>query len=708
MQTIFNLPASFYKSQMNLLESYIKQTSFYLSITRNLPIEQAEVEAKNLLRSSFKDKNIKYFQREENQDRTVQTGSLLKYITDTVKEGNIITPTFTTYLNKNVKKSVHSEFITTNVKKRSIAKKLAHKAKLENNKDLFTAKNNEQNMMKIYNNSLSGSFAQSACALYNFTGHSTLTSTTRTVTSLANASNENIIAGNRYYPTPSDVFNNIVYIASNTDVKTIEQVVTKYNLYLPTVEDTIHVLMYSSDLYFENPTFYREKVYSFLSKLTPYHRAAICYTNDLYHLKEFNSKFIRNYIDELTHKVITNEVNDEYIEKINSIDSNILNYVHELFFYEVQGYGKDYIKMNALGLTSNIYNTSLNVYNVLNKYQDFISCFFLSTIMPVNAHRIGYMRRKAVVLSDTDSTCFTLDKWVHWYNGNYDITPKTIAVASSVAFMSTQVIIHILAQLSKNLNISDEDINILAMKNEYLWTVHMPAEVSKHYAAYTVMQEGSVYKTPELEIKGVHLKNSATPKVLVKDCSNLIKSILETVHNNQRVKVLSVINHVIDVENSIAENVRKGNVVYFKKSSIKNKEAYVKGEEDSPFQRHTFWMDVFSSKYGTIPNPPYNVIKIPTTLINKSTFTNWINTIEDKEIQTKLTDWAIRTEKKYLPTIYLETSLIESNGIPKEIVATIDIKKIILDITIQHRIVLESLGVLLDNNLLVSEMFKRT
>ena len=58
-----------------------------------------------------------------------------------------------------------------------------------------------------------------------------------------------------------------------------------------------------------------------------------------------------------------------------------------------------------------------------------------------------------------------------------------------------------------------------------------------------------------------------------------------------------------------------------------------------------------------------------------------------------------------LPTIYLNETYIKSNGIPKEILNVIDIKRIILDVTMQHRIILETLGIMLYNDLLVSEQF---
>jgi len=162
---------------------------------------------------------------------------------------------------------------------------------------LADAKNNEQNMMKIYNNSLSGAFAKKACIRYNPTAHSTLTSIVRTMTSLSTTSNAKLITGNRYYPRGIDILNNIVYIITYTNTKKIKEIVTKNNLHIPTVSDIIEVMKYSADLYFIDSIFYNNEIIPFLNMLSPYELAAICYIGDLYHIMKFNSFFYKEHIN---------------------------------------------------------------------------------------------------------------------------------------------------------------------------------------------------------------------------------------------------------------------------------------------------------------------------------------------------------------------------------------------------------------------------
>jgi len=694
-----------YKREIDIIKAYATQSSSYLQKIKNISKDSADKIMVDIIKTKLLDRKIKHFSRKENGDREIIETSLLGYIYNNIKNNNIIVPTFTTYLNSNVKKSMLSEFIANNVKVRSIAKKIAQKAKVNKNMDLYNSKNNEQSMLKTYNNSLSGAFAQKSCILHNPTAHSTLTSITRTMSSLANANNEKLITGNRFYYSPLIMLNNIIYIVSNANLIILKDVIDKYNLYLPNVDDVVNVLKRSSDLYFSDLPYYLTKIIPYLNTLTSYERAAICYLGDFYHIRVFNPEFVKTFITELCTKISSNDTSLDIPNKLYATNESILNFTHLIWFSMVRGYGKKYEELHTENKAANLYYTTLHIEEVLVKYKDFIHGFFVTNILPNSSNRLKYMRRRTVVLSDTDSTCFTMEEWVNWYNGSIVINDETIAVAGAVCLLATENIAHLLAKLSANLNVDKSLLHTLAMKNEYMWTVHIPTEVSKHYLAYTVMQEGSVHSEPELEIKGVHLKNNALPKNIKDDINNLIEDILKTIHTNNKIKITNILLHIKNLEDEIRRSVLAGEVIYYKKSSIKNKEGYAMDEFHSPYQRHMFWVDIFQDKYGEVAEPPYNTIKIPTIIINKVTMNEWINSIEDKDIADKLNTWLIKYNKKDLPTLYLNVDYAQAYGIPIEFINIIDVKRIILDLTITYRLILESLGLIMDNKLLISEQY---
>lgn len=708
MEGIFFLDKSHYKDPINPLKSYIEQLTNYIEKMKGWPFEKAKKAAYDIVRKHFKDPQMKCFERLENGDKVLKDTTVYKYIADNLKQQNIIAPTFTTYMPGRIRKSILSEFIFVSVAKRSVAKKESQRAKAEGNILLADNKNNEQNNLKTYNNSMSGAFAQEACILHNPANHSTLTSVTRTMTSLSNANNERIIAGNRYYPRGIDVLNNIIYISTYTDINKIEEAINTFGLHIPTVRETVQVLKYSSDLYFFDNKYYQEKIIPYLEKLSPYQLASICYSGDFYHLRKFNSDFVRNLLETMCFRIDIQERDPEVVGKIHKVDENIINFVHHIFFKELKGRGKVYgeIYEKVPLLVESIYHTCKNVEKVLMNFKLFFNTFFMHSIMPCNSFRLKNMRRRTVVLSDTDSTCFTLDEWVKWYgNGEFHISDKTIAIGGAISYITTQAIVNLLRVLSANMGVDPDLIDKLGMKNEFLWLIHVPAEVSKHYYAYTVLQETSVLGEPEIEIKGVHLKNSAVAKIMIDDGKRLMKDVLEKLSNNKKIKLQDIVEHVIRLEDSIIQSVYKGESSFLKKSKIKSKDAYIEEPAKSPFGRHLFWNEVFGLKYGDFPPPPYDVVKIPTIVKTKTALLQWLASIEDVELRTSLQAWLNKNNKTKLPTIYLNDGYVLANGIPKEIISIIDIHRIVLDVTIQHRAIIETLGMLLYKEKMIKEQF---
>ena len=705
MENIFFKPKDKYTNQLNPTKGYLEQLSFHLSVRMGIPLDEARRRAIAFLKKHFKDRHIRYFERNEVGDREVKDGTVMQYIKKNVSERNVLAPTFTSYCHADTKKSIISEFINVNVTVRAKAKKEGQKAKAEGNLELAEAKNNEQNVRKTYNNSVSGLFGQSACILYNPTAHSTLTSITRTMTSLSNACNERLIGGNRYLPRPKDVYHQIVYEATYADIEKIKNCVERFKLHLPTVEETVACLKYSSDLYFTDESYYEKYIVSFLKKLSPYQLAAICYNGDLYHQRVFNPEFIKGMLD----KMITPVIADKPLEDLSVIGKThepVRVLAHSILVDKVQGFGLDYKKMNDQGtLAASVVATHDHTVTVLNEYKEFFNTFYMTEIVPINSHRLREMRRRVVILSDTDSSCFTLDEWVDWYGNGYQVNPKTIALASAITYIASEAIVNQLAILSKSMNVDDAQLDVLQMKNEWLWLSISPAEVSKHYFAWAVIQEGSVLTKPELDLKGVHLKNSAVPVEVTKHAKDLINSICIKLASNEKISFRDTMKEIISVEERIIKSINSGEVTFFKRSKIKNDTAYAQEKTKSPYQRHTFWNDVFGPKYGMLQEPPYDVIKVPTTIKSKTKLKEWLESIEDLELRGRLYNFLVTFNKTSLPTIYINLDQAKGRGIPPEILKVIDVKRIVFDCTMQHRILTQMLGVMLNENLMLREQF---
>jgi hypothetical protein len=244
------------------------------------------------------------------------------------------------------------------------------------------------------------------------------------------------------------------------------------------------------------------------------------------------------------------------------------------------------------------------------------------------------------------------------------------------------------------------------MKNEFLWFLHAPAQVSKHYCALTMMQEGNIFHEPELENKGVHFINSAINPKITSDFKDFAKNNFLALAEKGSLQASEIIKKCIELERSIKDAILLNReTTYFKKSRILEKSAYALDEDKSPYQRHTFWNMIFSHKYGTLSEPPYDVIKIPTKISTKTDFLNWINSIQDEQIKKNLLNYATQTGKFKLETFYISSEYVKSNFIPEEIIPIIDIEKIILEMTSPFRLYLETLGFMLDDEKLIMDHF---
>lgn len=704
-ENVFLKPLEFYQRRINPLAQYVEQSSFYLSKMSGKPVEECKSFVVNGIKSKAfegqRDPIVNYFERDENLDRSKQQIRLSQYIQEVVKNNEILVPTFTTYVPPTVRKSLLVGFVDNNVVLRSKAKKAAFKAEAEKRTDDFIMLNNEQTNRKLYNNSMSGAFAAGGSVVNNPTGHNTLTSVIRTVSSMGNSSNEKVIMGNRHYRNADVTLNNIIAITSSLDLQEFSAVMNKYNLLYPSVEQTLSCIRYSTDFYWKDPRAF-QKIEDFVRVLTPLERAGFVYSGDFYHVRLLNDTFTRHFLAQLSRKVIGQPVENP-TKRIHQFDEQIVNYAHQVCMKEMRGMGKDYEKLPIQDLYTLI-ATCQNIEDTVINHKDFITSIFLTATVPGSTAYIPSMIRRSVVLSDTDSTMFSIDDWVIWYRGRLVFDDEAYALAGSVMFIATQCIQHCLAIYSANMGVERSKLLALAMKPEFVFPLHCQTSVAKHYFASISVKEGNVYPKHKSEIKGVYMKNSAAPKELIKDSQAKMVDIMEKIHAGGMISMTAELKRVADIERKIKESLLNGKVEYYKRSKIKSPEAYARTEEQSPYLYHILWESVFAPKYSSAGVPTYDVIKIPLTTENPTTLKNWVASIKDRELAERLNTFLVKYNKRALGTMYVSSQYVKSYGIPDEIKPVINIKKVALDLTMTDRMILETLGQFTKVGWLVSEL----
>ncbi len=708
MQDVFIRPANTYKRKLNYRTHYNKQMAFYLSRMTGRKFDDCYEYVVRKAEEKFVDPKVIYYERHENKDKHKAQSTLTEYINGTLAKEEILVPTFTTYVSQKTFLSPFSGFMIRNKKRRSISKKKGFAAKMKGDMIYAIFYDKEQNNYKTFNNAGSGCYGSKGSILFNPTSHSALTSCVRTETSIANASNEKMIEGNRHYRNIDIILNNILSICTNYDVAKTHAVIQKYNLNIPTVQDVIDCINRSFELYFYDKKGMSEKIIPFVCKLSDLDRFAFCFIGDLYHFKKLNDRFSRNFLRSLSIVHRHTQVVDNPIETMNkTIDEAICNHVNQLFSAYIKGVPKDeFSKVLPADVQQDMYNTALTFNNILSEHSDLIEVLFLTENLPASTAYIYDMVRRCVVGSDTDATMFVVDGPVEWMFGHTDITEETMSFASTIMFLSTKTMAHQLAVFSANLGIVEEKIFDIAMKPEYTFPVYFQSPVAKHYFTFATVQEGSHLAKYKFEYKGVHLKNSAHPSIITKETERVMSNLMLNLYKNKKPVLGKELMEVIALEKEIKRSLLAGENTYYKSTDIKPAKGYKLGPDKSPYRFHDMWREVFEPKYGSIEEPDYKAIKVPLNVKNTLVMKKWLDGIEDRALALRLGNYLLKNGKKKLLTIQLNTSYVTTNGIPKEIQEVLDYKRVILDLTISRRMVLSSLAYYPKEGMTLTEMYE--
>ena len=684
------------ESEIYPVTEYILQTANYISKLKNIPIEQATKYVKTQIQLKNNIPKVKYYQKNQHGDKVIRTANITTYIKDSLKDNDVIVPSFTTYVNTDKLKSIHSEFMATNTKKRSAYKKAAFKAKQDGDMDSYNVNNCMQKATKILNNSLSGVYGSKSTILYNPSAHYTLTSITRCVASIGNAVTESFIYGNKHFKDYNTIHSYIATILSNYNRDNVELCIRKFKLHIPTAEE-VYTVINSSSRWYVNDVEQEERLKTFINCLTETDRVAIVYTNDLWHLKEYNPKLVRLILTRLT----------DVIED-PSYDSNCMSSIAEVYqiltkvilHNEVKGKNIDYKELENSPLGYKLFGTANNIVKLMSRLDILFKTFFTTNILPPTIAYIKEMFRDGIVLSDTDSTCCAYDRWVEWYNDD----SRSIAVAGALVMLLSKCIDSALYNLSRNMNINPNVRNVLAMKNEFFWPVFISSNTNKHYFATVTIQEGNVFKEPELEVKGVHFIASNANQTMVKQVKQIMRDVLDQLSRNEDISVVDYMLRVKDLEQQIVNMVNTGNVEIFKKNNIKDKASYIGEPNLTPYLHYLMWEEVFSKYYGRCDTPPYMAIKIPTTLDKEKVLQSWLDNMENRDLAKDLQKFFKKNGKTSFKTFMLPLLTVGSNGLPKELIPSINIRRIIQDNLKSAYLVLECLGVYLKPDQLVSDI----
>lgn len=696
MNNPFLLPAEHYNRNFEIVRGIVEDNAKYIQLMTNDPYEDCYNYVRSALKpdGEFPIQNPKCLVLERNQygDREEKVVSFLGFVNRVKQQNLLISPSMAVYVPETIAKSTHAEYIREGVANRKVYKDKQVECERNNLVEEAMVNKGIQENLKQNNNSYSGATVSSATALYYKSTHSSLTSTCRTATSYANASNEKFIRGNRHYYSAEVLKANLVSLINpqNTNFELLKQCMEHFQLHYPTPNELVEMVIYSANHYGIHESVI-EQVRHMFSNMTPLERSAVMYIGDLYHLYKHNKEFVITFLKRLAEKGELSEAVDKDTFKSYGGDIGIL--ANFICFDEVQGRSPDKLREESPHVFDLIYATGHRAIKTLNEYKLLFDALWLTDNVPSSIHAFPSCYRRAALVSDTDSTMFTLQYWVEQAFGKVVFTPEARRISFGLIFLVSEVVMHILAIQSANMGVSKEKLRILAMKNEYFFEVLALTNRSKHYFASQDALEGVMFKEARLERKGVGLRDSKVPQVINKKAEKLMLKIINCIKNEELLDMKETLKEIADQEREIIQTIYDGKATYLTSGQVKNPSAYKTEEENATYKKHLHWNEVFGPSYGMADEPPYSFVKLSMSLNNKTAIEKWLETIEDKHLVQRIKIWIMREGITSINTMHIPRSIVEAYGIPKDLTRAADVRSTVFNTMGAFYLIMESLNI---------------
>lgn len=712
---IFTFKPEDYARNLDIVGGYVTQMADYLHRVTGDSLEKTTNFIKRNIKPDglfpIQDPAIIYLSKESRGNKQLYTPAIdddpakdysrhdytfLRYLNRIQHAGLIVAPTLTVTFPPRFKKSLLASYIGQNLQLRKTYKGKMLELSVVGDQDGEAFYNILQTTCKIKNNSLSGAHSSPSTPLYNKSSHSILTSTCRCATSYGNANNEKFLMGNRHYWCPDIVISNIFAIIQSTDYDALTNAMNRYHLVYPDTNAVMECIEYSSKAYWRSDEFML-KIRSVVDSLNPYEKAAFLYTGDLYHFDRHNHGFVKEMLTTLASVIKVDSIeNPETILK--GLDDYTTIFANSLCFEFVSGKKLKDIKEKEWNNYCSLAATGLHIQTTLETYRELFEGLFRPKVLSPSINMLPNIVRRAVVTSDTDSSIFTNAYWVNRICGNMGFGSTEFRIGNTTTYLTAQMVRHQLALLSANLGIESKQIHTLTMKNEYYFNIFSLTPVAKHYMAYMNAREGGVYSSPKLEIKGVELRSSNAPDQVMEMVKDYICYIFDTITiHGDTLSMKEILKPIYELEKDIYNDIQNGGYKYLRTMSIKDPESYIDAEDSSAYKQHLFWQNIFAPVYGYVDDPPYSAIKVSVNLRNRKSIDAWIESIDNVVIKEKLKEHFIKTNYNSMSTILLPEPIVSGYGVPKEILAIADSRKLIMGIVSPFYLILESLGIFLRN-----------
>ncbi len=699
MTNPFMMSEEYYVRRQDIVGRWAQAGAIFCSRLTDTPIEQAaDFIRKNTgdgKRYQIKSPEMQYAYSETRGNKELGTTTLWDYAKDIIDKDYLMAPTMTAYYPLTDKITLTVPFLQEQSDRRNILKKIKFDAIMDKDYNKASGADAGQNTVKRYMNSVSGAYTVVSTTLFNFSGHSSLTSYCRVGTSYANASNERVLGGLRHYYSVDVTISALIAVTQFAPLEETRQVMDKYNLHYPTVAETMSVLNRSCARYFRS-TRGMEEIKLVVEHMTDVERASLVYTSDFYHLEIYNHDFACWLLTgpaKLPPVTINNV--DEAQTIIKRVDDETLFLARYLIGAPIRGKKwKDVEEKEELReLYYTVASNARHIEQFMLNIADFINAFWLPRVLPQSIYKLPSARRRSAIYSDTDSTLSTGQHQVRLISPDNLFSKEGWDTGYIISYYACQQLPHLHTMMSANMGIKGKDRYKFRMKNEYYIPLMGLTGRVKHYYYWSAAQEGSIFDEFEMVLKGVGLRGISSSKLVREKFDAYVEMVLNKIMYDGGLTIEEALQPVLDVYHEIIEDVRKSGYQYLRSTEVKDAESYTKKDQDINVKNRRLWDEVFAPAHSLSPEPPYQSLSLSIEIRNKAKLEQWVNGMADKDLGIRMRDFVNREMNGSITTMRVPEQSISESGIPKELLEVLDLRKLTTGIMLPFYIVLESLGI---------------
>ena len=683
----------------SLMQCYLEnQTAYLKALHPQMKLEEISKFVRNVIETKINRPKAKVITHPSPGNTELKSIDLLSHIKQ--NSNKIITPCGTVYKSTEEQVAFDKQFIDMLRNNRDIAKKQMLKYAAEGRTQEEALEDFKQSLCKILVNSIIGSNGNDKNAMYDLESFNGVTSMARHGVIMAYAYAERFLASNFYFPNIEHAINYIITTKHYCPPREVIYAITeKYKLVNPLPCEVADMLLTGLEYYDMNYSANKLKLNQILESLPLHEVTFIYYSRNLYNLFTMNSTFWKKWIYDFTHHHehltdfdITFNIGADKIvpEDLRKLDGDLLQVIATIYSQELKGVQIKKIPNVDPNLALKLYLIGLDMQKQLNDISDLLDTFIHNDTFVAHIHSQRNIVRKTVAISDTDSVIFTTKDLIHWYTQSDNLySQNSYNVNAIIVYFLTKSIASIIRKMSISRGATGDNIDMIEMKNEYLYPVLIKTNLGKHYAGSITVQEGNFLPSPKLDIKGVSFMSSNVPKVSHTFLESFLERIQSEIMEYNNIYAADFIMMAYDYERKIVDSLNKGEFTYFTNISIKSEEEYKKPEA-SVYSNYLFWQEVFSYKYGNI-NIPTKVLVIPIhhKQLTHHSYLDWLQSINPK-LHKKLVTYLDKIGKKAINRIPLSADL---TVVPEEILPLINSRPIVYKNMAAVQLALKSLGI---------------